>query len=296
MNSQVRYFLVSTAVLLSCFLLSSTATATLIEIDQFAITKNTSLIFDDQFDDGNPPPSAPNFIVSGRDASYYIHPTDLTVGTESDGVYAFDTTQGGIITSSITGNSIKWQSYRVRTNIAQGQTRGLRSDDDLIIQGLFNFALPDPKEAYGIRLVDYGTHDTNGPNDAVFLELRQRNSGDFQIRFRQADFENDVVTTLEHYIFSDIDLSIFDQILFELSTDGFTDEASDNVYASFTLFDNEDLENPFTIDFTATGEIFNGEDFTRAEFFARAAVPVPSSILLMAAGLIGLTGLRRKAA
>lgn len=294
MKFHLRYSFSIAAVILVCFLWSGFASATMIAIDQFSISKNSSMIFDDQFDDGNPPPSAPNYIISGGTANYGVYPNSATGGTESGGLFQFDTTQGGLINSSVAGNPLIWQSYRLQTNRTQGLTRGLRSDDDLIVNGLFNFSEPALKEAYGIRLVDYGTYDTNGPDDVLMLELKKTSSGDVKIRFRQADFANGIFNTLDSYTLSSQNISIYDQILFSLTTDGLANPSSDSVTASFTLYDFEDAGNNINHSFTTTGSIFNGEDFTRAEFFARAPVPIPSTIVLMLAGLAGLAGIRRK--
>lgn len=70
-------------------------------IDDFSVLKNGASFFRDQFDNGVPPPNAPNF-SNGTPASYFV----FGVLDESSGRVRLDTTQATILPSIVTGQSL----------------------------------------------------------------------------------------------------------------------------------------------------------------------------------------------
>lgn len=82
-----------------------------------------------------------------------------------------------------------------------------------------------------------------------------------------------------------------DQIALTLSR---LNSLDNSVTASFAYVNNGIAGISTTL--TTTDTLFNGEDFTRAQFMhvAPAPVPVPAAVWLFGSGLIGLIGLARR--
>ena len=80
-----------------------------------------------------------------------------------------------------------------------------------------------------------------------------------------------------------------DQIMLELTR---ADTSSNAVTASYAYIDNGVAGS--TQSLTGSADIFNGEDWTRAQFVARTVVPVPAAVWLFGSGLIALIGLARR--
>src|ERR1700733_6365091 len=76
---------------------SAPSHAIVIGLDQFSITRNGAAFFTDNFGDGIPPPSAPNF-ASGAAASYGIQGT-IPSGAESGGLLQLDSANGRLGTN-----------------------------------------------------------------------------------------------------------------------------------------------------------------------------------------------------
>lgn len=61
-------------------------------VDEFSVTRNGALIFDDPFSDGGPPPSAPNF-VGGIPATYGMLGS---LGPEAAGKLTLQSSSGAV--------------------------------------------------------------------------------------------------------------------------------------------------------------------------------------------------------
>jgi hypothetical protein len=265
--------------------LRSTVQASPVFMDNFSVTKNGALFFDDPFSDGIPPPSAPNF-PNGFPALYFV---DGTLN-ESAGKVRLDTVGAAIIPSLVTGQSLFFERALLLTNIDPlNLDLGLKSDDTFSVRGLFDLTIPTQNvEFYGIRLND-GTATTT-PNDLVALGVRRGLDGVDRVEFSRAapgtiDFFGNLLLDPGH-----------DQILLDLTR---ASTGSNAITASFAYVDGGVI-GPFT-SYAATVDIFRGENFTRAEFTFLVPVPVPepSTLILLGAGLaalaaVGWKGSRRR--
>ncbi len=252
----------------------SSAQASPVFIDDFSVTRNGVLIFNDPFSDGVPPPSAPNF-TNGVPASYFVSGTL----NESGGKVRLDTV-GAAITPGI-GINLNFFLERalLLTNINPADlTLGLKSDDTLSVRGLFDLTVPTQNhEFYGVRLND-GT-GPNTANDLLNVGVRQGGDGIDRVQFFRVDDLADTTTFFGGFLLD----PTHDQILLDLTR---ASALSDAITASFAYVDGG-IAGPFTT-FGTTADIFHGENFTRAEFVFFTPVPEPASLILFGVGLVTL--------
>jgi VCBS repeat-containing protein len=226
------------------------------KIDEFKITKNNGLFFDDSFDSGGPPPSAP----SG------FGPTSYTVtGTilEQDGKAVLTGANAGFGTGSPAGDPFFGEYATLNTNIdSANTTQGLKSNSSFTVSGLFDLTLPaEDRNEYGIRLTDRTSFQAG--DSTVELRVVRDAGGIVRVQLREIDFAGGTRTVLQSF---NLNPGTHDQILLTLTHDTITPGA---VHASFRLSQGGVLDEAVT-NFTSTGTIFDGENWTRAQFFAEA--------------------------
>ena len=90
-------------------LLPPVTAASPVFIDNFSVVKNGTVLFNDPFSDGIPPPNAPNF-ANGTPASYFV-PGDFT-GKEGGGLLRLDTAG-----AFVGANSFRLQQALLLTNV-----------------------------------------------------------------------------------------------------------------------------------------------------------------------------------
>lgn len=277
---------------LACLLLTTTANATVFSIDKLSITRNGDPTwFVDDFNDGSPPPTSESVFPNNIPASYLTLPDPLP-GPEQNSRLQLDTDQGFAGFSAVTGNTILIQRARVATNTSNDVAdlgRGLKDDDTFEVSGLFDLIEPtESLEFYGIRLTDFGAAN---PDDNVQLRVQRSTTGEWGVRFVEADFGTGVFNELDSFLLSNVlNLNDYEQIELKL-TKG--DVASNAITASFTLIDT-DAPAFATFALSGSADIFDNERWTRAAFLAvkqrDATVPLPTSILLIALGGIVMAG------
>ena len=264
------------------FVLPLTASAYSFKIDEFYVFKNGSMIFVDDFHDGDPPPSAWNLVTAT-----YVPDAYFMIGSMGPEVNDGFTTKltidsaGADLTTGAGGQLFNTQLARLTTNINPATPDlGLRADDIFSVNAIFDLSLPAvPLEAYGIRLTDAASGVT--PDDIVELMVIRDLSNALQVQYRHLDF---VAGT--SMLIDSIGLETgHEQIILSLFK---ADANSDAISAQFNYVDqgNAGVTNVFDNTFN----IFSNEDYTRGEFIARTPVPEPSNLALMCAGL-GLLGL-----
>jgi hypothetical protein len=279
---------VSTLLYIAVGAFSSSALAAVFQLDSFAVTKNGNLVFLDTFSDGAPPPSAPNF-SDGSPASYNVFGSP---GPESGGLLTLNTANGGL-TANAEGAQRRTIRVALDTNTrteAEFLGRGLKIDDTLKLGGLFNLGVPAGPQlnGYGIRFTDRPMQN-NGLVGQVadFVVFVDPVTGQARLRWVFQDFESDSVTTV-----AEIPLAApleADQILLEITR---PDLANNLFFASDRfLAGGVDIGSGSF----ATGiEMFDGENFVRAEFIAFQSVPEPGVIWLLITGLLLGAGLTRR--
>ena len=253
-------------------------------IDQYTVIRNGTQVFQDNFDDGVPPPD-----FSGNPFAYF------TAGTldEVGGKVRLDT-DGALVTPPGAPNAfggaqlISIEQAVRNTNIDPGLPDfGLNVNSTFSITGVFDVTPPGPNfEAHGLRFVD----GRPGPPFDDVLALLVRRAGDSQVRveFARFDFGAGTFTQIENVLFD----AQHDQIHLRLAR---LDTANNDITASFAYFDQGTGLGPFTT-FSSTDTIFNGEDFTRGSFVFLSPVPIPepASLLLLGSSLAGVAAWRRR--
>lgn len=224
-------------------------------IDSLKIQRNGSLYFEDSFNNGVPPPSAPN-LANGTPISYAVQGS---VGPEGNGKLTLDssTAEFQILSS---GRFQLFQQARLLTDTDSANlASGLKIDDIFSVTGIFDLVLPNPStiiEEYGIGLSD--RLGTSEGNDDVRMLIRKGGSGT-RISFTHTDFSTDTTTIITSV---SIDPN-HQQIALTLSRPSL---ANNRIVASYAYVDNGVMGPGVDLIFTA--DIFRGESFTRPRIIA----------------------------
>ena len=110
------------------------------------------------------------------------------------------------------------------------------------------------------------------------------------MQFVEADYDLGVFDIIDSVLLSDIaGIDDYDQIALTLTKGSNNDNL---ISAAFELIDLDGTDLLVSLDGTA--DIFDGERWTRAAFFAFAPVPLPATLLLLGAGLAGIGYQRRR--
>jgi len=251
-------------------------------IDEFSVVKNGITIFTDPFDDGVPPPSAPNF-SNGFPASYFV------TGTldEAGGRVRLDNVGAAVLPPGPFAPMRFFEQALLLTDRDPSNLElGLKIDDTFKITGRYDLTIPAVNvENYGIRLTD--ATPLNPGDNHVLISVLQGGDGVDRVVFLRIDLIAGTVTGLAS---TPLDTG-HDQISLSLER---LSLGSDAITASFNYIDGG-VDGPTTT-FGATTDIFNGENFTRAAFERVQPVPVAGSLILMGAGLaaLGACSLRRR--
>lgn len=270
-----------TVVFVGVFLFSGTSHADYtFYMDSFAVVKNGSTIFSDEFDDGNPPPSSPGTIPYGSLG---------VLGPESGGKLELNRQNAVLLPA---GNYMNGALLETNTQPLSVSQLGLKIDDTFSVFGLFDLIIPDPRTFYAIQLHD----NVSGPpsfNDLVQVGVWNSATNEVGIGFSAENNINQTVTIIDS---ATLDALPHDQIAFMLSRD---DLGTNAITASYAYVDGVFGGNWESLAWTSFGntvDIFHGEDFTQAVFLASefAPVPIPGAVWLLGSGMIGLVGLKKK--
>ena len=268
----------------SCW--SFTSQAATVSIDDFQISRNGGLFFRDTFGDGLPPPSAPDF-PSGTPATYNVFGT-IPANAESGGFLTLNTANGDVSANALDQTRIAVRA-RLNTNIDPlDLTAGLKSDDTLSLTGIFRLSpltgILNPQ--YAIRFADTPGGDV-GNHQLLQLQVRtDTTTGLTTVRYILQDFDANTISVLGEAPVAPP--AGADEILLNISRPS---TANNNFVGSFAYLTGG-ITGPTTA-FAQTGQMFQGENFVRAEFNISdgvlAAVPEPESYAMLLAGL-GLLG------
>src|SRR5262245_25607992 len=170
----------------------------------------------------------------------------------------------GFGTGSPAGDPFFGEYATLNTNTdPTNATLGLKDNSSFTVSGLFDLISPqDDRNEYGIRLTDRTA--TQAGDDVVELRLTRGADGIEKVQLREIDFASGTRTVLQSI---DLDPGSHDQILLSLTNDVAHPGV---VHASFQLEQGGVLDASTLTTFTATGTIFDNENWTRAQFFAEA--------------------------
>jgi hypothetical protein len=175
---------------------SAPASAYVYSMDSFEVTKNGSLLFFDGFDDGAPPPSAPNF-ANGNPANYTA--LSGTFGPEASGKLIMNSADAELSFNAI-GNPALLQRALLATNTQplSQSTNGLKQDDTFQVRGLFDLVVPtELRSGYGIRLDDRAPGGGGPQDDNLRLDVRMDALGNLEIAYRLQNFVADTITLID---------------------------------------------------------------------------------------------------
>jgi PEP-CTERM motif-containing protein len=256
---------------------SPPAHAVVVGIDEFSVTRNGGLFFSDTFADGLVPPSGP----SGS-ATYNVSGTILGTA-ESGGLLLLDSANGEL-SANADGDPRLSVRVRLLSNIDQTNlSAGLKSDDTLSLSGIFTLTTPSGPDVsqYAIRFNDA---TGEGAHQLVQLQVRfNPNSGAPEIRYLQQDFDASTITTLGSAAFAPP--AGADRIRLTISRPSLL---NDDFFGAYSYLSGGSVIAGAGGSFATAGQMFEGENFVRAEFNVSEAIPEPGTLALLVVGLAGI--------
>jgi hypothetical protein len=239
-------------------------------IDQFMIVRNGVTFFDDSFDNNIAPPDAPN-LTGGTATSYSVTGEP---GPEAGGKLTLNLDDGEPTSNISETGSLLTLRALLLTNIDQADLNaGIKSGHTFSVTGIFDLIVPsEVATRFGIRLSD-ATLTAEG-NDIVDLEVVRRSDGLVAIQLRDLDDPANTDILIDQVLLD----PGHDQIVLRLERGTL---ANNTIRASFAYVDGG-VVGAFTT-FANTVAIFNGENFTRAEFRASSAPTLETVQILVTA-------------
>lgn len=286
MRRQCLRYVHSCLIALVAALWSVSSHAIVVSIDQFSVTRNGVAIFTDGFTDGVPPPSGVGTL------SYFVRGT-FPAGSESGGKLLLDTANGVPVANAGGAPRVEVNATLL-TDTSDDLTLGLKIDDTLRVTGIFDLLAPTGPlfSAYGVRFHDAGPGESI--DQAVQLFIRYNDiTGQAEIAYILQDFVASSIT-----VFGAVPLSSFvpagaDQIVLYIDR---PDATSNDFYGHFYFLQAGTQVGGSSV-FITPGQMFDGENYVRAQFFAAQALPVPepgSGWLAIAGLLLVATAVRMR--
>ena len=273
-------------------LLPGIAGAFTVSLDQFQVNRfdlpNNGLLFVDPFEDGVPPPSAPNF-SNGNPAQYFVFGA-IAPGAESGGKLALDSSIGTPVQNAL-GEDRLLTRTTFGTDISTSTGLGLKRNHSFTVAARFDLVpLPTPIDNYGVEL-----HDAVGVGTTVELvQLLVRRANDpadtsLHLRFQKQTISGpgQGIQVLNDLVLAPPSEANQIALLLRHATPD-----TDTITAEYRYANSG---NPLSdlIPLAGATTMFNGETFVRGSF-AVSQVPEPGTYAMLLAGLVLLGWVARR--
>ena len=288
-------FLLQCALSATALFVATSSHAFVTAIDEFKITKGSSVFWLDSFADGVAPPNNPaQGFVCGTSCYSLNFGSQGIENPAGTGKYFMDSSQGSYTLAS-DGTAryrtvVTLNSNNDPTNLAAG----LKPGNTFSVTGLFDLVqTPNIRDFYGISLKDVTTVNGVQFGEALSVSVGRNGAGNQVIHVTDQDYTLDTLTNPATS--NGVDYSN-DQIMLQLSVTG------NLVQASYQYWNHgAAVGSGFTNIGGPLNDIFHYQQWTRAEFFVSQqtevlAVPEPDTYAMMLAGLglIGMIARRKK--
>jgi hypothetical protein len=273
------------------------ASADVATMDEFTLTRDGTLIFDDTFGPGNTLVGGTGAVLpsgllfpDGSSANYHVMGTVTETGNQA----ILDTALGDhIVQPPPFFSAINLNDADLLTGPPSGPF-SLTPSDTFKATGLFDLSVPPTVGGFYQLELSGRVASNMGNGDVLSMQVVNcgpaeaacgSNTGPF-VRLQDANFANNTTTTIAEV---PLDTS-HQQILFELSRPSTT---NDDVIGSYEYIDNGQPNGGQILGFG--DNVFQNLGYTQAGFAQLAmAVPEPSSLVVLASSVFGLAWLRRR--
>jgi hypothetical protein len=255
----------------ACLGVSTGAAALQTYIHEFALTKQGQVFFDDSFDNGTPPPQAPNLLIAPFNSVSYLVTGSFPAGSEANGRLLLDTSAGAVVMAPGTGVPTLLVRARLLTNSDPASNLGLKDFHTFTVSGIFDtvpvpvgggygIALTDPQTPSVSNFLSYGVRDLDGMGPKLGLQY--------------------VTPGGSAVIGTEVPIDIGRQIELQLAR---TSTTSDVVSAWWRYVGSPTFTQ--IADPAGDAKIFTASNVTQAEFRIFAPVPEPGTYAMLLAGL-----------
>lgn len=284
------------------------AQATVFQMESFEVLENGNTYWLDEFDDGSPPAHItlqnPAVVdVNLYDRAYLIVGGGQLPGPEAGGKLLIDTDQGVVRDSVVNpGVKVKAQRARVSSPTDASIPAALTINDAIQVTGIFDLDAPDFGESYRVRLTDW---DAIEQNESLEAGVFRRNSDGEVVALLRRGEGGAGFTVLQAAVLSllplPIDLIDYEQIALFVTNDPNAPDIDPQLGlggavfgGGFALIDSDNAANNRRFVSSVTSTLFNDRPWVRPAFAAFKVVPVPATLVLMLAGVVGMGLWRRR--